>query len=246
MKLNTRNSLAPTLAILGTAAFASMAGAVTIYEETFESYSLGDSDGQGGWVDFGGTRPANIVDSMSNGGTQSLEFSTNPGYGSDSTLDLAQPITSGQLALTFDIFQPTGFDGTANIFLSRGPTLGGTFEEGLFLVGDGTALTFFDTNSPTTPLLLDQWVEVAVNIDLDADTVVATYGGTEIFNGPWNNEGASPVQFQGLNIWATGGALEAPFNIDNLTLITDPIPEPSSLALLGLGFFGTVIRRRRA
>lgn len=246
IKIIMKKYLTSALAIAGTAALIPTAGAVSILNETFEGYTLGDSGGQGGWVDFGGARLANIVNTNANGGTQSIEFSTNPGYGSDTTLDLAAPITSGKLVLSFDLYQPTGFDGSAHIFLSRGPTLTGTFDEGMHLFGDGTAGTFFDSGSPTTPLLIDQWVNVLVNIDLDADTATASYGGTEIYNGVWNTGGASPTQFQGMNIWAAEGAAVGVFNIDNLTLDTIPIPEPSGMTLLGLGFVSLAFRRRRA
>jgi hypothetical protein len=84
---------------------------------------------------------------------------------------------------------------------------------------------------------------VQISIDLDANTAVASYGGTEIFNGAWNNGGASPTQYQGLNIWAAGGAAVENFYLDNLNL--DIVPEPSGLALLGLSFVGLVLRRRR-
>ncbi|MFM1561976.1 MAG: PEP-CTERM sorting domain-containing protein [Roseibacillus sp.] len=237
------NNLRTLIAIVGSASFAASAGATSIFNEDFESYTLGNSDGQGGWVDFGGTRTVDIVNTISNGGSQSMVYSTNPGYGSDSTLDLASPITSGLLALSFDIYQPASFDGIAHIYLSRGPTLSGTFQEGLHLQGDGTAGTFFDSGSPTTPLLTDQWVAVQISIDLDANTAVASYGGTEIFNGAWNNGGAAPTQYQGMNIWAAQGALVDVFYIDNLNL--DVVPEPSGLALLGLSFVGLVLRRRR-
>ncbi|MFP6896219.1 MAG: PEP-CTERM sorting domain-containing protein [Roseibacillus sp.] len=237
------NNLRTLIAIVGSASFAASAGATSIFNEDFESYTLGNSDGQGGWVDFGGTRIVDIVNTISNGGSQSMAYSTNPGYGGDSTLDLASPITSGLLALSFDIYQPASFDGEAHIFISRSATLSGGFEEGLHLIGNGTSGTFFDSGSPTTPLLTDQWVAVQISIDLDANTAVASYGGTEIFNGAWNNGGASPTQYQGLNIWAAGGAAVENFYLDNLNL--DIVPEPSGLALLGLSFVGLVLRRRR-
>ena len=238
--MKTNKSLGALLALTSGIVLATSANATTIFNETFEGYSLGDSNGQGGWVDFGGPRPANVVNSIANGGAQSLEFSTNPGYGSDSTLDLAAPITSGQLTLSFDIYQPSSFDGRSNVYLSRGPTLTGTFEEGLFFLGEGA--NFGDTGSPPTALLTDQWVAVLVDIDLDADTAVASYGGTEIFNGAWNNGGASPTQFQGINIWANNGAAVDSFYIDNLVL--EQVPEPSGIALLVLGASGLILRRR--
>jgi hypothetical protein len=237
------NTLRTLIAIVGSASFAASAGATSIFNEDFESYTLGNSDGQGGWVDFGGARTVDIVNTISNGGSQSMAYSTNPGYGSDSTLDLASPITSGLLALSFDLYQPAGFDGTAHVFISRSATLSGGFEEGLHLIGNGGTGLFGDTGSPSTALLTNQWVTVTVSIDLDADSAVVNYGGTEVYNGTWNNGGASPTQYQGINIWAQEGAAVESFYIDNLNL--DIVPEPSGLALLGLSFVGLVLRRRR-
>ena len=241
--MKIHNSLKPIIAIVGLASFTTSAGATTVFNEDFESYALGNSDGQGGWVDFGGTRIVDIVDSHASGGSQSIAFSTNPGYGADSTLDLADPITTGQLAFSFDIYQPAGFDGTAEIYLSRSATLSGGFETGFHLVGNGGTGEFVAAAGATTALLTDQWVAVTVSIDLDADTAAVSYGGTEIYNGTWVNGGASPSQYQGLNIWASNGANVENFYIDNLKL--DIVPEPSGLALLGLSFIGLVLRRRR-
>jgi hypothetical protein len=240
MKIN--NKLRTIIAIVGSASFAASAGATSVFNEDFESYALGNSDGQGGWVDFGGSRTVDIVNSFANGGSQSIAFSTNPGYGGDSTLDLADPITTGQLALSFDIYQPAGFDGTAEIYLSRLATLSGGFQTGLHLVGNG-GTGQFGPGASTTAILTDQWVGVTVSIDLDADTAAVSYGGTEIYNGTWVNGGDSPSQYQGLNIWASNGANAENFYLDNLKL--DIVPEPSGLALLGLSFIGLVLRRRR-
>ena len=147
--------------------------------------------------------------------------------------------------MRFDIYTPTGFDGNANIYVSRLATLSGGFEQGIFLFGNGTAGTFgdIDTGTPAT-LLRDQWVPVTVDIDLGAGTAVSTYGGSEVYNGSWLTEGGSASQYQGINIWANGGALVEAFYIDNLTV--DVIPEPSASALLGLSFLGLILRRCRS
>ncbi len=230
-----------------------MAGAVVVLDETFESYTLGNANGQGGWIDFGGDLTTNIVNTRANGGTQSIEFGAEAvppaanQYGSDSTLDLGAPETSGQLVFSLDIYQPTGFDARSNIFLSRGRTNAPdfNFDPGMNLIGDGnTGLFSIEGLATTTPILFDQWVSVLVNIDLDADTAVASYGGVELYNGQWNRGGATPTQYQGINIWANGeGTNAGAFYVDNLRL--ESIPEPSGVMLLGFGLFGMVLRRRR-
>lgn len=247
MKIQRNFLLGTVVAIVGSACFAPTAGATTVFNETFEGYTLGNSNGQGGWVDFGGALTADVVNTHASSGSQSLKFSTSPGYGSDSTLDLGAPITSGQLSLSFDVFQTSTYDGNAHMYFSRGATLGNTFAQGMHFVGNGTAGTFKAGNAPTTALLVDQWVQVTLYIDLDAATAVATYGGTEVYNGTWMIDNPNPVvptQYQGINIWADGGVVADSFYIDNLRL--DTIPEPGGVALLGLSFAGLALRRRRA
>ena len=262
-------SIAPTAS--GTVVVA--AGRQAGYNYTFEDLNLGNVDGQGGfldsgpwgncggdgcwwnngWTDFGGTpRPTNVVNTRASGGSQSLEFSTNPGYGSDAYFDLTEARHSGQWILSFDIYQPSEYDGRAHIFISRGPTgPPHVFEEGFHFQGDGTTGRFYDTGSTQLSLVQDRWARVRVEIDLDANTAEARYDGSLFYIGPWNNGGNSPNQIQGVNIWAAEGTTAAAFNIDNFMLV-DPvswaaiIPEPSGLTLLGLGALGLGLRRRRS
>ncbi|MEE2734579.1 MAG: PEP-CTERM sorting domain-containing protein [Verrucomicrobiota bacterium] len=242
------------------------------YNYTFEDLNLGNVDGQGGfldsgpwancggdgcwwnngWTDFGGTpRPTNVVNTRASGGSQSLEFSTNPGYGSDAYLDLTEARHSGQWILSFDIYQPSEYDGTAHIYISRGATGSGVFQEGFHFQGNGTTGRFYDSGSTQLSLIQDRWVNVRVDIDLDANTAEARYGGDLFYIGPWNNGGNFPNQIQGVNIWAAEGTTAAAFNIDNFMLV-DPaswaalVPEPSGLTLLGLGVLGLGLRRRRS
>jgi hypothetical protein len=246
MKVTHPRFVSALAALAASAALATSASAAVVFNETFEGYTLGDVAGQGLWADFGGAELTNVVDTMANGGTKSLAFSTKPagGYGSDATVEVVAPITAGQLVLSFDIFHPTTNDGDGFFYFSRGATLATVFQQGISLEARGTAGTFGDDGSPKTGLLTGQWVPVVMNIDLDADTLVATYGGTQIFNGAWITDAGLPSQYQGIDIWADGGTSGGSFYIDNLRL--DAVPEPSSIALLGLGAGGLFFRRRRA
>lgn len=245
-------SLSITAFVVGTLAFAPAAGAAVIFNETFEAYTLGNVHAQGDWEDFGGAATADVTNVIANGGTQSLAFQNlaapGNGYGSDATLDLAAPITSGQLQLTFDIFQPAAFTGKAFLYFSRGPTNnpGSVFQQGVQFIGDGTAGTFLEHESGTTTLLTEQWVPVAINIDLDANTAVAKYGATTVYSGPWVVDAGLPSQYQGIDIWADGGTgtSAGTFYIDNLRL--ESIPEPGTCAVLGLALGTLALRRRRA
>jgi len=127
-------------------------------------------------------KTTDIVDTNASTGTQSIRFSSpvpNGGYGSDATLDLAAPITTGQLRLTFDIFHSAGFTGNAFVFISRGATNAPDFrfEQGISLVGDGSTGMFQNEGSAPTGLLVDQWVPVTITIDLDTNTSLPAFDG---------------------------------------------------------------------
>jgi hypothetical protein len=108
------------------------------------------------------------------------------------------------------------------------------------------------------PLVPDQWIETKLEIDLDADTLRATYNGSLLYadgdpNAHWFNAG-SPEGIGGALFWCTGGRHSPPdeWFVDDLTIRAgwgdaEPevvVPEPATLALVGLGAIGLLIRRR--
>ena len=72
--------------------------------DDFESYDTGNIDGQGDWIDFGGTLLTNVSTDQALSGTKALKLTINPvdpnpfdipGYGSDVYQDLPTEHTTG-------------------------------------------------------------------------------------------------------------------------------------------------------
>ena len=232
--------------------------------DDFESYSLGNIDGQGPWIDFGGEMANEVSSDFAFSGTQSLKQTIGPvqgnpvvaGYGSDLYMDLASPLTTGQWKFSYQIYVPTSFDGAAILFGSEGSIEEGDFDVGMYLVADGTAdfnefLYSIDGGTPsTTPhsLVRDEWVEVNSLIDLDANSVDVFYAGNILYSGTWDPQNSTQpsdndeVSIGGLNFWVQGGNGGSVY-YDDINL--SAVPEPSGTTLLYLGLIGLFVRLRR-
>jgi MYXO-CTERM domain-containing protein len=87
------------------------------------------------------------------------------------------------------------------------------------------------------PIVYDQWVEIRVDFDLDADTVDAYYNGAMIATGSWTSGSYPTLAFANVDLYAPHGE---PVFYDDLSLV----PTPGVLAMLGMaGLIG--VRRRR-
>ncbi|MCA9214337.1 MAG: hypothetical protein KDB27_14795 [Planctomycetales bacterium] len=234
-------------------AVASQAFAIT---DSFETYSIGNIDGQGDWIDFGGTLLTEVSTDQARTGTQSLKQTLNdvdpnpfdiPGYGSDVYQDLPSVHTSGVWDLSYWVYVPANFDGASILHLADNQVAGGDdLGFGLQLVVDGSAtfnefLASQDGSTGTgVSLIRDQWVEVTASIDLDANTVLATYNGSSIFSGTWD-PGTDPASLGGLNLWVQGGEGNGSIYYDDFSLV----PEPTNAMLAACGLLAMLAIRRR-
>ena len=169
-----------------------------------------------------------VVDSRARSGTQSIRQSLGPatgnpveqGYGSDVFLNISslvpEPLTSGQYQLSYWQYVENAFDGIALAFLSEDmidATTGGGFDEGALIAADrragGPSTTVFRSGTTDlTTLLLDQWVQYVVDIDLDNDSVDITYNGTTFHTGPWDLDGGGVEGLDGIDLWVSAGLEE--------------------------------------
>lgn len=233
-------------------------------DDDFESYTLGNIDGQGNWIDFGGVMANEVSSELAFSGNQSLKQTIGPiagnpvvpGYGSDLFLDLPLKKESGQWQLSYQLYVPASFNGAAALLASEGFIAEEDFDVGTFLVADGT--TGFDEfflsidggnpESSALRLVRNQWVEVKSAIDLDTNVVDVFYNGSNFYSGPWDPANSTPgiddeiQSIGGLNLWVQGGNGGSVY-YDDIKL--SAVPEPACVVLLLFGFIGLLLRIRR-
>ncbi len=96
---------------------------------------------------------------------------------------------------------------------------------------------------PTLPLLKNQWVKIAADIDLDADTVTFYYNNNLLSTHPWrNNDPNASREIKAMDLFANGTPV-----VYYDDIVIQRIPEPSLLCLLATGLLalGFVTRCRR-
>jgi hypothetical protein len=181
-----KRSLA-VLALVGLAA----SGASAQWSDNFDSYPVGSINGLGGWQ--GWDNAPGAAGEVSNARSRSAPNSQRIALGADSVR--VYNITSGQWVYTAWMFLDSAWLNAApdqityfiiqNEYNDLGP-----YCWALQLEFDSFSdqVTDFDGRATATPvnIIADQWVEIRVEIDLDADTFTCTYGGTTVTSGQWN------------------------------------------------------------
>lgn len=236
------------------------------------AYAVGNLTGQNGWVAGSGTSnvPA-VTNSVFHSGTQSVQLNGNPGTGSTFTssgipfaagLPAANPLLSASAWLFVDNIAADryfGFQfGTAATVTttSLGIALSGNGLRG----GGGSYANF---NGLTTGLLqarttadfLGRWVQLSVAADrsLTTNNVTYTFSGLGTAGGNATESFTTSVNFGTQNIshlsviadWSNSatGSTGLAF-IDDLN--AQVVPEPATMAALGLGAVALLRRRKKA
>ena len=166
--------------LLGAAALTLIAGSAsaqfptTTDTEGFDTYSVGQLDGQGNWKGWDGTTTSCglVSTTQSRSAPQSAELLA----GADSVNDaLTGMYDSGQWTVETWCYFPTGFIGKSYFITMNSYVDGGPYEwNGQIGFNGDTARLECDCGGATTvdrPLIYDTWVNLVLEFDFDADNV---------------------------------------------------------------------------
>jgi uncharacterized repeat protein (TIGR01451 family) len=165
------------------------------FYEYFDTYTAGDPlDGVNGWKGWGGTPAvAGIVtDTVAVSGDNSVVIGSG-GVDTDAVREFSH--TSGQWVMTAWQYVPSTQTGGGSYFimLNQYDDPGATNNWSVQVQHDAVAgLVIDDASGAILPLITDQWVEIRVEIDLDADTQSYYYDGTLLYTGVWNGYQSGP------------------------------------------------------
>jgi len=191
------------------------------WTDGFESYPIGvlhnTANGWHGWDDS--LAAAGVVTNLrARTGTKSMEIA----LGADAVYEWTG-VNSGAWTLSQYLYIPTGFLGTSyyillNTYEDNQPTprnwtlqlnwddFSGTIQE---------VDTAVRPNNTPRPIIYDQWVELRVEFDLTADTLVAYYNNQEVTNGPWKRDPTSALNLDCVDLYAN---LASPVYYDDMSL----------------------------
>lgn len=172
------------------------------YLDDFDSYANGSGIiGQGNWDGWGGdiTVDGQVTSAQADTAPHSLDVS--PGNSFADVVQQFAGLNSGIKYVKAQTYIPTGhagetyfimlntYDGSAALY-NWSLQIGLSGENNLVTSYGGTD----NASSATTALILDQWVEILAEIDLDGNTYTVSYDGTPLDALPWNVSGLNEIQ----------------------------------------------------
>lgn len=197
------------------------------FSDNFESYTIGSLEGQGGWAGWDGvTTPVSQVrNDQVYAGSQSISIAD----GSDTVHDIPGA-TSGQWVVSTQIYLPSVSSGVFDWLVMNTYQDGGPYEWACYYAFDTTSglLDFFGGGTTTiSPLVYDAWVELRIEVDLDADFASAYYNGALITSWVWTTgyNGAQThavAQIDAFDLYTEPGALGEIF-FDDMRVTSDSL-----------------------
>ncbi len=182
--------------------------------ENFDSYASGSQvAGQGGWQGWDGAVAAGALVSSAQA------FSGANSIASTGASDLVHRYsgyTSGQWRYSARMYVPSSLTtGSTYFILLNTYNNGGPYSWSIQTVFDLAAGKFHEEmgTSSTNAIVRDQWVELAYDIDLTADTVRCYYNGVLFSTHGWRNDGVDAIG--GVDLFANNSGT---VYYDNITL----------------------------
>jgi len=230
-----------TCKIIGMAVLAGVASAAqaqVVFNDDFESYASGANiHGQGGWKgwDNGVAAGAMISTAQAASGTKSVNISG----GSDLVHEFGY--TGGQYNLSISQYIPSSSSGTTYFILMNRYADGGAGNNWSVQIpinlDTGAIVDDMAANEVPTTAIEDAWVNWTFTIDLNANLVGTYYNGQFFSEHAWQTDGAAALG--AIDLYANNAG--AVYYDD---LVIEQVPEPTVLALVGLGGFALCRRRR--
>lgn len=187
--------------------------------ENFDSYALGSGlHGQGGWHGWDGNPAydAYVSDAFSHSAPHSAAIA-----GSTDIIQEYQNYVTGAWVFTAWQYIPSGFSGISyfillNTYNDFGPYNWSTqvwFDSASGLVGS-------DPEGNSLPLIMGQWVEIRIMINLDQDVQTFFYGGQQLYQKSWTEgmSGGGELNIGALDLYANGASS---VYYDDLSLVPD-------------------------
>lgn len=230
------------LAILAVVAtFAAAANAQ--WSDNFDSYANGmQLHGVNGWVGWNNDPGAGAL--VSNAQSSSAPNSVDI-VGATDLVQIFAGATSGIWMFSGNMYIPTAYTGnTYFIMMNTYTGNGGNWSMQMhFDSVTGMVRNIGGSNNVVTetqtPFVRGVWTPFDVMIDLDANTHVGRYNGTEVVSGAWY--GAPGIAaIANIDLFANGATS---VYYDDLSL--QVVPEPATFVALGIGIAGLVALRRR-
>jgi hypothetical protein len=187
------------------------------FSDNFDSYAPGSPlSGQGGWLLWDLVSPDAFVDSAQSASAPNSAVAV-------AGTDVVQVFdhTSGQWVAKVKTFTPSGAPGIGYFLMLNTfshPYVGGgnwsleldfnpNAAGGPQVISVNRPVSLGGPGNTALPLIFDQWVEVVVSIDLDADTFSVTYGGQPLAtNVQWSynaGPGAGVARIQCIDLYST-------------------------------------------
>jgi hypothetical protein len=177
------------------------------WSDNFDSYATGSQmHGQGGWKGWDNSPAAGALTSAAQ--AASAPNSVDILGGSDLVHEYSG-YTSGQWIYTAWQFVPADFAGTSYfIMLNTYADFGTNNWSTQVNFDSGSNLVTNDGDGSTLPLIKDQWVEIRVEIDLDADVQTFYYGGQMLYQSSWVNglSGGGAVNIGAVDLYANNAS----------------------------------------
>jgi hypothetical protein len=186
-------------------------GASAQWSDNFDSYAdgtlLDDVNGWAGWDD-----DSSMAATVSSARSRSGPHAAAVGNGGSDAVRLYSGYTSGQWVYTAHVYVPSDLDGITYFILNNDYSHGGPHDWAVEIDMDpstGTAREVFRDPNDTmsAPLVYDQWVEIRVEFDLDANTSDVYYNGALVGTGTWDAySGSGILELEAVDLYAPHAA----------------------------------------